>query len=161
MNLFIFLLMTTISAATANLQLSSPSFKANEAIPQKFACDGQNINPAITIKGVPSSAKTLALVVEDPDAPKGTVYHWVMWNIPAGSSIDENSAPGVQGKNTHGQNSYMGPCPPSGTHHYHFKVYALDTQLDIDTSSGQAELQAAMQGHIVASSELVGLYSKK
>ncbi|HEY4147282.1 MAG TPA: YbhB/YbcL family Raf kinase inhibitor-like protein [Chitinophagaceae bacterium] len=147
--------------STATLQVSSPSFTANGVIPQKYACDGDNISPPISIKGTPIGTASLALIVEDPDAPKGTVYHWVMWNIPPGAAIAENSAPGTQGRNTHGKNAYMGPCPPGGTHHYHFKVYALDKKLDLNNQSGKDELQAAMKGHILAQGELVGLYSKK
>jgi len=134
------------------------SFK--EVIPDKFTCKGEDINPKLMISEIPASAKTLALIMDDPDAPMGTWVHWVMWNIPLGN-INENSAPGTQGVNSWGKNKYGGPCPPSGTHRYFFKVYALDTTLKLPEGSTKQELLQAMKSHIIAQAELIGLYSKQ
>lgn len=145
----------------STLTVSSPSFKHNEMIPSRFTCEGSNINPELMIGDVPANAKSLALVMDDPDAPNGTFDHWIMWNIPAADKkIKENHAPGTEGKNGKGDSKYTGPCPPSGTHHYHFKVYALDEKLDLKSGSTKQELENAMKGHIVAQGELVGLYKK-
>jgi Raf kinase inhibitor-like YbhB/YbcL family protein len=142
------------------LTVTSPAFDNNDTIPLKYTCEGPNVNPELDIAGIPGSAKTLALVVEDPDVLLETVDHWVMWNIPVMDKIEENSAPGVQGRNIKKENKYTGPCPPSGMHHYHFKVYALDTKLLLEGGSDKKLLEAAMKGHILASGELVGLYRK-
>jgi Raf kinase inhibitor-like YbhB/YbcL family protein len=158
MNIQLFL-MTLIAAAT--LQVSSPSFPANGMIPSKYTCEGASTSPAISVRGIPAGTKSLALTVFDPDAPGGGMLHWIMWNIdPSTIDIAENSAPGTQGKNGKGDNRYTGPCPPTGTHHYHFTVYALDNRPDLDQSLGLAQLQDAMKGHILASGELIGLYKK-
>lgn len=145
----------------STLTVSSPSFKHNEMIPSKFTCEGSNINPEILIGNVPATTRSLALILDDPDAPNGTFDHWIMWNIPADDrKIKENHAPGTEGKNGKGDSKYTGPCPPSGTHHYHFKVYALDTKLDLKSGSTKQALENAMQGHILAQGELIGLYKK-
>jgi Raf kinase inhibitor-like YbhB/YbcL family protein len=151
------LLMTILSG---NLTVKSPAFADGSMIPARFTCAGNDINPEIDISDVPASAKSLVLIVDDPDAPKGTFDHWIMWNIPTAGKIAENSAPGKQGKNGMGENKYKGPCPPSGTHHYHFKAYALDTMLNIPESSGKAEVMKAIEGHVVAKGELIGLFKK-
>lgn len=142
------------------LTIQRPAFKHNEFIPSKYNCDGMNINPALSLSGIPKDAKTLALIMDDPDAPMGTFDHWIMWNIPVKEQIEENSAPGVQGKNGRKENKYTGPCPPSGTHHYHFKIYALDTKLGLPEDSDKKALEKAMAGHVIASAELVGLYKR-
>lgn len=145
------------------MQLTSPEFKNMGFIPAKFTCDGQDINPTLEINGVPEAAKSLVLIVDDPDAPRSTWVHWVVFNIPpAAGRIGEGSIPGKQAINTAGQSSYHGPCPPSGTHRYFFKLYALDTLLNLkenDTDKGW--LEKAMQGHILNKAELIGLYSRK
>jgi Raf kinase inhibitor-like YbhB/YbcL family protein len=143
------------------LTIKSSAFANNDFIPSKYTCDGSNINPELTIKDIPPDAKSLALVIDDPDAPKGTFDHWVMWNIPVKEKIEENTSPGAQGKNGKGENRYTGPCPPSGTHHYHFKVYALDTKFDLPVSTDKQALLKAMEGHILASGELIGVYKNK
>jgi len=142
------------------LIVESPAFANNELIPAKYTCVGSNINPTLVITDIPYGTKSLALIVDDPDAPHGTFDHWVMWNIPAVGVIDENSAPGIQGKNGKGENKYMGPCPPSGTHHYHFKVYALDIKLKLPAGADKNALLKAMDKHILASGELIGLFKK-
>jgi len=143
------------------LKVKSPAFESNKSIPKKYSCDGNDINPPLSIEGTPKEAKTLALIVDDPDAPRGTFDHWVVWNIPASiSKIGENTVPGKEGMNSARQPSYMGPCPPGGTHRYFFKVYALDIELTLSINSKKIDLEKAMQGHILAKGELVGLYSR-
>ncbi|MCJ7793709.1 YbhB/YbcL family Raf kinase inhibitor-like protein [Candidatus Bathyarchaeota archaeon] len=143
------------------LSIKSPAFEHGKLIPKKYSCDGQDINPPLTIEGIPKEAKTLVLAVDDPDAPSGTFDHWIVWNIPASASkIGENTVPGTEGMNSARQQGYMGPCPPSGTHRYFFKVYALDTELSLGISSRKKDVEKAMQGHILAKGELVGLYRR-
>ena len=155
-------MITTILSGVALviLEISSPSFSANGNIPAKFTCEGENKNPALSVKNIPAGTKSLAIIVEDPDAPQGTVYHWVTWNIDPSGNIPEKTAVGTQGKNTKGDNGYMGPCPPTGTHHYHFKIYALDTKLDLAEGSTEAQLTSTMKDHVLGSGELIGLYKK-
>src|ERR1051326_9359513 len=107
------------------ISVRSIEFSKGGHIPRKYTCEGENVNPPLEISGVPKSTKTLAIIVEDPDAPRGVFYHWLIWNIPPNEPIDENSVPGSSGKNSFGKTGYGGPCPPSGTHRYFFKVYAL------------------------------------
>ena len=144
-----------------DLSVKSPAFESGKPIPKKYSCDGKDINPPLTIEGTPKDAKTLVLAVDDPDAPSGTFDHWIVWNIPAQTGkIAENSVPGKEGVNSARQNSYMGPCPPSGTHRYFFKVYALDTELSLGLASKKKDVEKAMQGHILAKGELMGVYSR-
>ena len=144
-----------------DLFVKSPVFESGKPIPQKYSCDGQDINPPLTIEGTPKDAKTLVLVVDDPDAPSGTFDHWVVWNIPASTSnVAENAVPGIEGINGARQMGYMGPCPPSGTHRYFFKVYALDTELSLGVGSKKKDVEKAMQGHVLAKGEMIGLYSR-
>ncbi len=142
------------------LTLKSPAFEANKKIPKKYTCEGEGVSPPLTVEGVPSEAKTLALILEDPDAVSGTYDHWVAWNIPASTSkIEENTSLGTEGLNSGRRLGYHPPCPPSGTHRYTFKVYALDQKLDLDASSTKKQdLQKAIQGHVVAEGQLIGLY---
>lgn len=150
--------MTIVAQST--LIVKSSAFEDNGFIPAKYTCDGEGINPPLTIGNLPQDAKSIALIIDDPDAPSGTFDHWVIWNIPPQDRIAENTAPGVEGKNGKKENRYSGPCPPSGTHHYHFKIYALDTMLDLHDNTDKKSLLRAMDGHILASGELIGLYSK-
>jgi len=144
-----------------NLNVKSPAFGNNKPIPSKYSCDGDEVNPPLTIEGIPPATKTLALVVDDPDAPMGTFDHWIVWNIPPEGKITENSVPGTQGTNSRSQQSYIGMCPPSGTHRYFFKVYALDTRLDLKPKqTHKKDLEKAMQGHILVKGELIGLYRR-
>ena len=142
------------------MKLTSPVFQANTMIPKKYTCQGDNVNPTLTIEGVPSDTKSLALIMDDPDAPVGTWVHWVVYNIPVGSKIEENSASGKQAKNSARHESYGGPCPPSGTHRYFFKLYSLDTELSPGSVTDKSSLEKAMGGHILDKAELVGLYKK-
>lgn len=142
------------------LIIGSPSFAPKESIPPKFTCEGENVNPGITIENIPPGTKRLTLIVDDPDAPGGVFDHWLLWNIRPMEMIIENSVPGVEGKNSFGKTKYMGPCPPSGTHRYFFKVYALDKILEIRAGSDKAMLEKAMEGHILAKGELIGTFKK-
>jgi Raf kinase inhibitor-like YbhB/YbcL family protein len=144
-----------------NLIVKSPVFENNKSIPKKYSCDGEEVNPPLTVEGIPKESKTLALIVEDPDAPMGTFDHWIIWNIPVLGKISENSAPGTEGVNSASQRSYVAMCPPSGTHRYFFKVYALDTKLDLKPeSTKKKDLEKAMQGHVLSKGELIGLYKR-
>ncbi len=143
------------------LTVTSVSFKNNGLIPTKFTCEGEDINPALQIGNIPSGAKSLALILQDPDAPmKGGFTHWVMWNMPTDGAIPENYKGAEQGMNSARKMGYYGMCPPSGTHHYLFKVYALDTKPELPVSTDKAALEMAMKGHILAEGELTGLYKK-
>ncbi len=146
------------------LKLTSPAFNDGEGIGIKYTCDGEDINPPLKIEGVPPETKSLVLIVDDPDAPIGTWVHWLLWNInPATSEIAEGEVPSgaVQGVNDFRKNFYGGPCPPSGTHCYFFKLYALDTTLDLSENSGKSDLLKEMEGHVLAKTQLVGSYSRK
>jgi Raf kinase inhibitor-like YbhB/YbcL family protein len=143
-----------------DMKINSPEFENNKFIPAKFTCQGEDINPALVIEGIPRGAKSLALIMDDPDAPMGTWVHWVVYDIPIILRIDENSIPGKQGINNFGRENYGGPCPPSGTHRYFFKIYALDKELGLDEGVDKQALEKAMQGHILDKTELVGLYKK-
>jgi Raf kinase inhibitor-like YbhB/YbcL family protein len=153
-----------VNTNTNSMEIKSPAFQNNGNIPSKYTCDGENINPPLTISGVPEKAKSLALIVDDPDSPMGTWVHWLIWNIdPALEKITENIVPGraVEGINGFGKSGYGGPCPGSGSHHYFFKLYALDTTISIPPASDKKAVEEAMKGHILASGELIGLYSRK
>ena len=144
-----------------DLTVKSSAFEQGKLIPTKYSCDGDDVNPPLEIQGVPKEAKTLVLAVDDPDAPSGTFDHWIVWNIPAATTkIAENSAPGTQGRTSFGKTGYGGPCPPGGTHRYFFKVYALDVELNLPPSSRKKDAEKAMQGHILAKGELMGLYRR-
>ena len=142
------------------LRITSPVFKNNEFIPSNYTCDGDDVNPPLHIQGLPQETQSLVLIVDDPDAPMGTWDHWVVWNIPPAGKIEENGIPGVEGLNDFGRHSYGGPSPPSGTHRYFFKVYALDTKLNLDENSRKKDVEEAMEGHILAKGEIMGLYSR-
>jgi len=146
------------------MKLTSSAFSNNEMIPEKYTCDGENINPPLKIAEIPNEAKSLALIVDDPDAPMGTFNHWVVWNIDTSvEKIDENSLPAgaAEGRNDFGRTSYGGPCPPSGTHRYFFKVFALSEKLNLEPSAQREDLERAMEGRILEKTELVGLYRRK
>jgi hypothetical protein len=143
------------------LTVTSPAFDHNKMIPRKYTCDGEDVNPALKIDDIPEQAKSLVLIVDDPDAPMGTWDHWIVWNIPPKNMIGEHSVPGAEGLNSFGKHSYGGPCPPSGTHRYFFKVYALDTLLNMASNSRKKDVEKAMKEHVLTKGELVGLYSRK
>ena len=146
------------------MKISSPTFEANQMIPSKYTCDGENINPPLQIADVPSAAKSLVLISDDPDAPMGTWVHWTAWNIsPETKEIGENSAPigAVEGITSFGNKGYGGPCPPSGTHRYFFKLYALDAMLDLSAGTTKSQLESEIAKHELARTELIGTYKKK
>ncbi|MGB7002666.1 MAG: YbhB/YbcL family Raf kinase inhibitor-like protein [Halobacteriota archaeon] len=142
------------------MKLTSPEFENGNKIPRKFTCEGDDFNPRLIIEDIPAGTKSLALIVDDPDAPMGTWVHWVSFNIPVVSQIDEDSIPGKQGINDFGRKDYGGPCPPSGTHRYFFKIYALDNVLDLNEGINKEALEDAEEGHILDKAELIGLYKK-
>lgn len=141
------------------LKVTSPAFRDGGRIPAKYACDGKNVSPPLNIESIPEETQTLVLIVDDPDAPRGTFTHWLVWNIPPANRIMENTPPGVEGMNSAGQRSYHGPCPPPGpAHRYVFKVYALDARLDIAPESVKQDVEMVMGGHILAVGQIMGLY---
>lgn len=151
------------------MQISSPAFAHNAPIPSMYTCDGENVNPPLEFSDIPESARSLVLLMEDPDVPKhlkpdGMWDHWLIYNIePTVTAIAENSTPpGVVGVNTSGQNAYAGACPPDREHRYFFKLYALDTELSFDAPSKVTKQMVidAMQGHIIDQAELIGLYER-
>jgi Raf kinase inhibitor-like YbhB/YbcL family protein len=142
------------------LSVSSSAFENNKLIPAKYTCDGDDMNPPLTIEGTPEEAKSLVLIVDDPDAPRGTWDHWIVWNILPTGKIAENTVPGTEGLTTDRQHAYGGPCPPWGTHRYFFKVYALDTMLNLSPNSTKKDVEKAMQSHVLAQGELIGLYRR-
>lgn len=168
-NLFVVFLLLSFCTSTKNqkkqtMKISSPSFEQNSPIPSKFTCQGDNVNPQLNIEGVPSETKSLALIMDDPDAPRGTWVHWVVWNIePDTKVIAENSIPPscIEGLTDFGTQGYGGPCPPSGVHRYFFKLYALSDTLDLPKTTNKALLEKAMEGKIIAKAELIGNYQKK
>jgi len=144
------------------MQLTSSAFQHNSPIPSEFTCDGENINPPLSITDVPANAKSLVLIVDDPDAVVGVWDHWIVFNMPPSSKqIAQNTQPqGGAGKNSGSKNNYQGPCPPSGTHRYFFKLYALDATLNLPEGSTKKQVESAMQEHILVKSELVGMYNR-
>jgi Raf kinase inhibitor-like YbhB/YbcL family protein len=149
-----------LCGSPSTITVTSTAFKANEFIPVKHSCLGENVSPELEFTGIPENAKSLALIMDDPDAPNGDFVHWVMWNIPVTNTIAENAQPGMQGLNGRKENKYTGPCPPSGTHHYHFKIYALDTELNLPSTTDKYALLKAMEGHVLGTGELIGLFKK-
>jgi len=146
------------------LTVSSSVFENNSSIPEKYTCDGVDVNPPILIENIPSRTKSLALIVDDPDAPVGIWVHWVLWNIkPEIKEIKENAVPkgAQQGMNDFGKHNYGGPCPPSGTHRYFFKLYALDNILKLSPNARKADVEKAMKGHIIEQAQIVGLYKRR
>lgn len=146
------------------MKIFSPAFENSSKIPSKYTCDGEDVSPPLEIKDIPEKTQSLVLIVDDPDAPMRNFLHWLVFNInPEISFIEENSLPegAVQGKNDFGKENYGGPCPPFGQHRYFFKIYALDTKLDLPSGSSLAEIKEAMKGHILDKNQLIGLYQRK
>jgi len=161
-----FLVLACLAAAVAfgkepSIQVTSPDFHNGERIPARFTCDGQNTNPTLRLSGVPPSARSLVLIMDDPDAPSGTFTHWLLWNIDPGVKEIAGVPKGaIEGRNDFGNSGYGGPCPPSGAHRYLFKVYALDVILNLNPGAGRREVDAAIRGHIAARGLLVGEYGR-
>jgi Raf kinase inhibitor-like YbhB/YbcL family protein len=142
------------------MKITSTAFKNNSLLPSKYTCDGEGVSPPLEITSVPKNTRSIALIVDDPDAPLGTFVHWVAWDIPVKGNISEGDTGFSQGTNDFGKQSYGAPCPPSGAHRYFFKAYALDITLELEEGSTKEELVDAMEGHIVAEAELIGKYSR-
>ncbi len=149
---------------TGNMRIESPAFAMGEGIPKEYTCDGRDVSPPLRFTGVPESAKSLALIVDDPDAPAGTWTHWTVWNI--APQVGELAAAwqatdgAVEGSTSAGRNGWGGPCPPSGTHRYFFKLFALDTVLDLAPATDAHALEAAMNGHVIDKAGIFGTYSR-
>jgi Raf kinase inhibitor-like YbhB/YbcL family protein len=156
----IILFFSNISVFALEMKITSPEFANNGFIPAKFSCEGEEVSPALEISDIPEAAQELALIVDDPDAPMGTFVHWVLYNIPVMNRIGEGSVAGTRGVNTANEKCYNGPCPPSGTHRYFFKIYALDKKLNLKEGLSKGVLEKAMQGHIIDKAELIGLYKR-
>lgn len=152
-----------------SLKITSPAFKEGEPIPAKYTCDGANVSPPLAWAGAPSNAKTMALICDDPDAPGKTWVHWVAYDMPASTtSLPENvpkderlAGGGKQGTNDFKKIGYGGPCPPSGTHRYYFKVYALDTETSLNPGATKDQLLAAIKNHTIAEGQLMGRYKRQ
>ncbi len=150
------------------IQLTSTAFIEGAMIPQRYTCDGENISPPLVWAGVPSGTRSLALICDDPDAPVGTWDHWVLYNIPADATGLQESIPektildtgAVHGSNSWGRIGYGGPCPPGGTHRYFFKLFALDTLLDLKSGATTSQLLEAMEGHVLTQGQLMGKYRR-
>jgi len=153
----------SFAAGGAKMKITSSAFQQGGNIPSKFSCDGANTSPPLQISDVPPETKSVVLIVDDPDAPSGLFTHWAVWNIsPQTSTIAEGNAPKeVHGTNDFGKSGYGGPCPPSGTHRYYFRIFALDRELDLPSGAKRSQLDAAMKGHVVAQGELMGRYARK
>ena len=146
-----------------SIEITSSVFEEGERIPVEYTCNGKNISPPLAWKGLPVNTQSLALIVDDPDAPAGTWVHWVLYNLPASAEGLQSGAAdsGIQGQNSSRKSGYSGPCPPAGKpHRYFFKLYALDTSLTIDPGATKAELEKAMQGHILGQGQLMGIFSR-
>lgn len=146
------------------MKIESPEFEHESVMPPKFTCDGEDSAPPLKISGIPKEAKTLALILDDPDAPSGTWVHWLVWNIPAEATVSlEGDLPSgsVEGVTNSGNTGYGGPCPPSGTHRYFFKAFALDCELDLSSETMVDALNEAMDGHVLDKAQLVGLYERQ
>lgn len=144
------------------MKLNTPAFRDGETIPQKYARQGSNMNPPLHLEEIPEKARSLALIVEDPDAPKGTFNHWLVYNLdPQTHDIKENTVPvmATQGRNDFGDLEYDGPQPPSGEHRYFFKAFALDSVLELPRGARRAELEKAMQGHVLDQAAVMGRYA--
>ena len=157
------LLLAGCISEKSGMKVSSPSFSDGGYIPQKYTCDGENIFPTLEFSDVPEEAKSLAIIMDDPDAPGGRFTHWIVWDIPANvTEIEEGEdLPYPQGINNFGVIGYRGPCPPEGsTHRYYFRVYALDTFLNLPEGSTRGDVMDAMSGHILAKATLMGKYGR-
>lgn len=162
---------SSTSMASSTLTLTSSAFENGASIPSRFTCDGVQVSPPLSISGVPEDAKSLVLIMDDPDVPKalkpdGIFDHWVLFNIPTETrEILEGGSVGVSGANGAGKNAYASPCPPPqyepSQHRYFFKLYALDAELLLSAGASKAEVESAMQGHIMAHTELMGVYKRK
>jgi Raf kinase inhibitor-like YbhB/YbcL family protein len=147
----------------AEPQLTSAAFRHGEPIPRRHTCEGEDVSPALAWSGIPPEARSLAVIVDDPDAPGGTFTHWLAWRIdPTAGELAEGQAAPVEGGNDFGSTGYRGPCPPPGhgPHRYFFRLYALDSELELAAGAGKDEIEGALEDHVLASAELVGTYER-
>lgn len=145
------------------MHIQSTAFRHNEKIPEKYTCDGDNVSPPLAFSGVPKNAQSLVLIMDDPDAPKGLWVHWLLWNISVKTqTVGEGETPkeAVAGTTSFGAAHYGGPCPPDGEHRYFFKLYALDTEMELPKETTKEGLEEAMTGHVLDKAELIGYYSR-
>lgn len=150
------------------MKLTTPAFSDGGAIPPKYMCDGENVSPPLEWSGLPAGAKCLALIMDDPDAPRGVFLHWLIYGIPASESGlaegigegGEQAGGGTQGRNDFGDIGYGGPCPPSGTHRYYFRLFALDSDIPLKSGASRKQLESAMAGHVLGQTELMGRYTR-
>lgn len=164
-----YLFVLLLGGQKMEIKITSSAFGNGEAIPVRYTCDGENVSPPLKWSNVPQGTKSFAIVNDDPDAPMGTWVHWVIYNIPANvTELAERIQPlqklnngALQGKNSWGKIGYGGPCPPSGTHRYFFKIYALDKTLDLKPGASKEEVLKAIKGHILAEGQLYGKYSRQ
>lgn len=151
-----------------NIKITSTAFAEGGMIPKQYTCDGKDVSPPLAWEGVPTAAKTMALICDDPDAPIGTWVHWVLFNLPASTKELAENIPtkptlpngAKQGRNDFGRFGYGGPCPPGGTHRYYFKIYALDCELKLDPGATKAQVLKAMEAHVLAEGQLMGRYKR-
>lgn len=145
------------------MKISSPAFENNGMIPPEYTCDGSDISPPLVISEVPKEARSLAIIMDDPDAPMGTFTHWLVWNIlPQKTRFEKGEKISFpQGKTSFGKKSYGGPCPPSGTHRYFFKIYAVDLVLNLKEGVSRTDIEKEMIGHVLAEASLMGKYSRR
>lgn len=152
-----------------SMKVTSPAFKEGDMIPARYTADGQDISVPLKIEGLPAGTQSIAVINDDPDAPMGTWVHWLVWNWPADKTDIPEAVPSdgqlpngaFQGRTDFGSTGYGGPAPPSGTHRYYFKVYALDTKLQLKPGAAKAQLETAMKGHILAQAQLMGRYKRQ
>ena len=167
--LFLCLYLAVLAGGDLKMEIKSPAFRDGGSIPPMYTCDGADLSPPLTFNAPPKGTRSLALIVDDPDAPAGIWVHWVAWNIPPGArSLEEGVQKSAtlpdgthQGVNDFGRVGYGGPCPPSGTHRYFFKLYALDRSLDLKPTTTSRDLQTSMQGHVLAQAEVIGRYARR
>jgi Raf kinase inhibitor-like YbhB/YbcL family protein len=151
----------SLTKKIAELIISSPAFEPKGNIPKKYTCDGEKLSPPLHISSIPAGTLSLAIISEDPDAPKGVYDHWIAWNIDPEPEIREGANPGISGVNGAGKTGYHPPCPPQGRHRYFFHIYALDTLIALEAGATKDELKKAMKDHIIAKGSIMGYYSRK
>jgi len=160
---------TTMETDVETIQVLSSAFKEGGMIPQQYACDGEDTSPPLSWESVPEGTRSIAVIADDPDAPGGTFVHWVLYDLPANvrelpESLPKEETPpsgGTQGKNSFGKIGYGGPCPPSGTHRYFFKVYALNARTNLAPGKSKEDLLETMEGHVLAQGQIMGRYKKQ
>jgi Raf kinase inhibitor-like YbhB/YbcL family protein len=162
MSLIVPMLPTHVVAQTSSLQIASTVIADGATIPTQFTCSGANQSPPLSYSGIPQNAKSLILLLEDPDAPGGTFVHWVVYDIsPSSNGFQTGAANGKQGANSMGRAAYLGPCPPPGKpHHYHFRLFALDWTPALEARPAAPAVRGAMTGHVIQSAELVGIFGR-